>query len=103
MADLCERQRTKLPAPRPPTKGGLLPVIPLPNICLVLRTYAQTIGTPTGWHENRSFSGRAWAAAGTRFSPPRAWQSQSLHLAKPELAAEGAALRPPPFGISAAD
>ena len=78
MADLCERQRTKLPAPRPPTKGGLLPVIPLPNICLVLRTYAQTIGTPTGWHENRSFSGRAWAAAGTRFSPPQAWQSQSL-------------------------
>ena len=96
MADLCERQRTKLPAPRPPTMGGLLPVIPLPNICLVLRTYAQTIGTPTGWHENRSFSGRAWAAAGTRFSPLQA-------LAGPGLAAEGAALRPPPFGISAAD
>ena len=38
MADLCERQRTKLPAPRPPAMGGLLPVIPLPNICLVLRT-----------------------------------------------------------------
>ena len=96
MADLCERQRTKLPAPRPPTKGGLLPVIPLPNICLVLRTYAQTIGTPTGWHENRSFSGRAVGRRRLAFFA-------AASLAKPELAAEGAALRPPPFGISAAD
>ena len=96
MADLCERRRTKLPAPRPPTKGGLLPVIPLPNICLVLRTYAQTIGTPTGWHEKPLFFRQGLTRRRHAFFA-------AASLAKPELAAEGAALRPPPFGISAAD
>ena len=95
MADLCERQRTKLPAPRPPTMGGLLPVIPLPNICLVQCTTCHACGTQTGGTKTALFP------AGLGHYRLAFFAAASQDQA--ELAAEGAALRPPPFGISAAD
>ena len=95
MADLCERQRTKLPAPRPPTMGGPTAGHPLAEQlpCAAHRishaAHEQVARKPLFFRQGLGRRRHAFFAAAS--------------LAKPELAAEGAALRPPPFGISAAD